>query len=301
MDAIDILKDQIIKYDQHTSQTKYRDREIHAYLSHIPTVDNGSLKYVGENKCALSGRINEAHIFTKSGEFQAFRKYDVLKTLLSKARRRLISSTEQMPTSDDKILFDNTVKQRDLIVSMCLRMVGSMLSNYLKDRKINISEYLEYEAEGMFTLLTAINNFNYKKGYRLSTFFYNIAFNNFVTFEKKRSKYKKKFLNNLCFKQLNTGHHDNQGNIGEPKSNGLSPVDLSNHNELSLKLNEIIDVLDPQEAALIKTYFFQGGPDSDTFIKTAGVLGISEMKMKITLRSAYRKLRRYSHRLQQFV
>ena len=300
MDAID-LKGRIIKYDHHTSGAKYRDREIHAYLMHIPTVDNGSLKHVGENKCALTGRMYEAHIFTKSGEYQAFRKYDVLKTLLSKVRRRLESSPEQLPTSDDRILFENAIKQRDLIISMCMRMVGSMLANYLKDRKIDCAEYFEYEAESMLSLLTAINNFNYKKGYRLTTFFYNISFNNLITYEKKKSKYQKKFINNLCFKQLNSGSDHKQGNIGEPRDNGLSPVEVSDHNELSIRLNEIISNLNPQEAALIQTYFFKSGSDSDTFHKAANFLGISEMRMKITLRSAYRKLRRYSHRLQQFV
>jgi len=196
MDSIK-YKELILKFDSKTTSAEYNDEEISEILESKETTEEGDYQEAKINSKYDGYRpTHNELVFTRIGEYKAFKRYDVLKKLLKNVSSRLQNSDKELPTEDDKALFLTALKQQEHICRHNTRLIFIAMKYYLKNRNIGSNEAL-YESDAYYSLFLSVCKFDYTKGYKLSTYFMTIAFNHFKSTDRTIRKHSRSYPTGL--------------------------------------------------------------------------------------------------------
>lgn len=291
-------KELILKFDSKTTGAEYNDEEISEILESKETTEEGDYQETkfSSNYDSYRPTHNEL-VFTKTGEFKAFKRYDVLKKILKNVSSRLHKSDKELPTEDDKALFLTALKQQEHICKHNTRLIFIAMKYYLKNRNVGSNEAL-YESDAYYALFLSVCKFDYTKGYKLSTYFMAVAFNLFKTTDQTIRKHSKS--NHASFKpiqietkRLRSVDGEIYRSLAMLASTEPRPEDDSCRLESSKLITAALNDLTQTEKTIIVDFYL-----NNTDIRNAhGIirkkLNLDKNAYKVSLESGLRKLRRF--------
>jgi len=297
MDSIK-YKELILKFDKKTTNAEYNDEEISEILESSETAEEGDYqeaKYSSNYK-GYKPTHNE-YVFTRKGEFKAFKRYDVLKKLLKTVSTRLQKNDDELPTEDDKALFLTALKQQEHICRHNTRLVYIAMKYYLKKRNVGSNEVL-YESDAYYALFLSVCKFDYTKGYKLSTYFMTVAFNHFKTTDRNIRKH-----SNCSAVGLNPMHVDKRRLYSENgttyrglntiESTELRPEQNAYDSESSEYISEALNGLTQTEKTIIIDFYLNNTDIRNGHGAIRKKLNLNRNAYKVSLKSGLRKLRQY--------
>lgn len=297
MDSIK-YKELILKFDSKTTSAEYNDEEISEILESKETTEEGDYQEAKFNSKYDGYRpTHNELVFTRIGEYKAFKRYDVLKKLLKNVSSRLQKSDKELPTEDDKALFLTALKQQEHICRHNTRLIFIAMKYYLKNRNVGSDEAL-YESDAYYSLFLSVCKFDYTKGYKLSTYFMTVAFNHFKSTDRTIRKHSRSNPTGLKPMHVeNKRLHSDDGTICRSLTLLVSteprPEDDSCRLESSKIIAEALNGLTPTEKTIIVDFYL-----NNTDIRNAHGIIRKKLKLdknsyKVTLRSGLKKLRQY--------
>ena len=295
MDSIK-YKELILKFDSKTTSAEYNDEEISEILGSKETTEEGDYQEAKFNSKYDGYRpTHNELVFTRIGEFKAFKRYDVLKKLLKNVSVRLQKSVKELPTEDDKALYLTALKQQEHICKHNTRLIFIAMKYYLKNRNVGSNEAL-YESDAYYALFLSVCKFDYTKGYKLSTYFMTVAFNHFKTTDRTIRKHSRS--NPVGLKPMhieNKRLHSDNGSICHSLTLLVSTEPRPEDDTCRLESLELITKaligLTQTENTIIEDFYL-----NNTDIRNAhGIirkkLNLDKNAYKVSLKSGLRKLR----------
>ena len=278
----------ILKVYPSVTDTHYTDIDYINHWDYLPTVDNAGLKEVKSYYSELHHKCPDNKILTETGEKFLFKAFDMTRKKLESVTKKLMANDNLMPSFSDMKLYDKYHEQLTILYMYNIRLTGIAIKKYTRtiDDK---TRWVEIENEANYHLYMAISRFDYTRGFKFSTFYCNVAFNNIGSYLRTEHNRIKRLLTN--------DHLNNQDENLEflITSREKSPVDMAESKDIKHHIDKALGKLTEQERTLISEYYFNTGEDIDTYPKICDKHNISRSKQVCLMRSAMKKLRNMDH------
>ncbi|HVJ68793.1 MAG TPA: sigma-70 family RNA polymerase sigma factor [Caulifigura sp.] len=213
-------------------------------------------------------------LLTAAGEQALFRRMNWLKYTASRLRSRLSRNSPQKKTVDEieRLRRDSEVC-RSMIAQANLRLVAKIA------RKLSRNEDFEdFQSEGNFILLYSIDRFDIDRGFRFSTY---------ATHAIQRHLYRQ-----MHRKARRTSRESITA--GEILAESVEAAPAAEEPDfdpaLAKRVVDLMNTLDPREAAILKARFGFGGDKSEPLRAVATRLGLSKERVRQLQKRAIERL-----------
>lgn len=223
-------------------------------------------------------RFCEAEILTAEAEQDLFRRMNYLKFRANALRSQL---DPELPDEDKINIIDTLLKEaesvRNYIFRCNMRLVVSIV-------KKCVSPYIAFEdllSDGTWTLMKAVDKFDYGRGFRFSTYAYRAITNHAYRRIANRRKEAVRFSQSSHDRVLEETKEEKRPFMGEKPWQELSDL-----------LSRTIKKLDQREQIIVRGRFALGNDHkTKTFQRLADELGISKERVRQLEKRAVAKLR----------
>ncbi|QDV49997.1 sigma-70 family RNA polymerase sigma factor [Gimesia fumaroli] len=226
-------------------------------------------------------RLCEGDVLAADEEQALFRRMNFLKYKANVLRSQLNPETCSDQELDTIELFlDEALRARNQIFRSNMRLVVSIIKKCVTPH-VTFDDLL---SDGIWTLMKAVDKFDYDRGFRFSTYAYraitNYAYRKIADQRKERSRY-------LQAKQ--------EQPLEEVSEEKRPEMDEQTWLELSELLDQKIENLDQREQLIVRARYALGRSSKvQTFQKLADQLGVSKERVRQLEQRAVAKLRAMS-------
>ncbi len=222
-------------------------------------------------------RLCEADLLTREQEVALFREMNWLKYRANELRRQLdLERLDPEAVEAIETLLERAQAVRDHIIKANMRLVISIVKKFVTPQH----SFDDMLSDGTFTLMQAVDKFDFDRGFRFSTYAYRSiarnAYRSITTAQKEESRFTRN-AEEWAFEQ-----EDDQ------RSSSMSDQVWSNLRELTATL---LNRLDRRERFIIRSRYALGAHRKvQTFQKLADKLGVSKERVRQLEQRAVTKL-----------
>ena len=228
-------------------------------------------------------RLCETSLMTAEEEAAAFRRMNFLKYFYNHLRMRM----SEMTVSDSQIqemedLLVRAERIRNDIVCSSVRLVISIVKKYCTPHCV----FDDLLSEGIVSLLRAVDNFDFERGFRFSTYATRIIHRDLWRAIGKDQK------NRLRFSTGNDPLLDGRS------EETTSMVGERNSSEVLGTLDQLLETLDERERVIITARFgLETSGKKETFTALGKQLGVSKERIRQLAERALKKLQEAANQL----
>ncbi len=228
-------------------------------------------------------RLCETSLMTAEEEVAAFRRMNFLKYFYNHLRMRLCETTvSERRIQEMEDLLVRAERIRNDIVCSSVRLVISIVKKYCTPHCV----FDDLLSEGIMSLLRAVDNFDFEKGFRFSTYATRIIHRDLWRAIGKDQK------NRLRF---NTG---NDPVLDGRSDETTSMVSDRNSTEVLGMLDQLLETLDERERVIISARFgLETSGKKETFTALGKQLGVSKERIRQLAERALKKLQDAANQL----
>lgn len=216
-------------------------------------------------------------------ERELFRRMNYLKYHVHVLRQRLDDARPDVETLElAEQLLAESIALRNRIVSANLRLVVAMARRFANAR-YSLDELID---EGIFTLLRAVERFDFDRGFRFSTYAVRAIQHNLVRYVGRRRQDDERFR---------SGEVES---LQEPVSDGEELFSEQRWESMQDSLSAMLQRLDKRERAIIQARFAMGGEAKvQTLSMLARKFGVCKERIRQLEKRALEKLRSMAHEM----
>jgi len=230
-------------------------------------------------------RLCEARVLTAEQERELFRRLNYLKFRANMLRSRLD------PQCPDVAMVERTerfltaaMSVRDRLIKANMRLVISVVKRFVTPRH----SFDDLLSEGTYSLMQAVDKFDYDRGYRFSTYAYRAIARNAYRMITKRQKEAIRFSSEI-----------DETPLESTVDRGSPTMDVNTWERLRKMLSRILHRLDRREQLIIRCRYALGAHRKvKTFQAIADKLGVSKERVRQLEQRAMNKLREMASELE---
>jgi RNA polymerase primary sigma factor len=238
----------------------------------------GPVSVVPRSLPAHLARLCEAGMLTAEEEQQLFRRMNYLKYRANVLRSRLSPHTLDVSMVEKVERFLAAAQAiRDQIIKANMRLAISVIKKFVSPQH----SFDEMLSDGIYSLMQAVDKFDFDRGFRFSTYAYRAIARNAYRAIMKQQKDMVRLASEL-----------DEVNLDSNAAYSESSMDVKTWSRLRGLLTQIMGQLDRRERLIIRCRFALGGHRRvKTFQAIAEKLGVSKERVRQLEQRAMAKLR----------
>lgn len=226
-------------------------------------------------------RMCRTPLLTKEQEVSLFRRANYLKFLADRLRKRLARRADAAEPEDlDRLrgLLSEANETRNHIIRANLRLVIANAKRYVNPA----NTFDELVSEGSYSLVRAVEKYDYTRGNRFSTYATRAIRNNLFHFVTDRRRHRQRFP--LA---------DDESQLNAADDRAIESNAEHSAAELKRSLRSVLGRLDPlQRRVLAERFGLENGGEGRTLKDIAGEMGVSRERVRQIEGRALRRLRK---------
>ncbi len=230
-------------------------------------------------------RLCEARVLTPEQEQDLFRRMNYLKYRANMLRSRL---NPHAPDQEIMVKVERFLAAaqaiRDEIIRANMRLAISVVKKFVTPQ----NSFDELLSDGIYSLMQAVDKFDFDRGFRFSTYAYRAIARNAYRAIIKKQRESSRF-----------GTEVDESNLDDSSAVSESSMDVRTWTRLRGLLSQIMDRLDRRERLIVRCRYALGGHRKvKTFQTIADRLGVSKERVRQLEQRAMSKLRAMAAELQ---
>lgn len=223
-------------------------------------------------------RLCEAPVLSPEEERDLFRRMNYLKYRANVLRAHLDpENPDPVTVRQAERMLATALATRDKIIKANMRLAISVVKKFVSPQ----NSFDELLSDGIFSLMQAVDKFDYDRGFRFSTYAYRAIARNAYRSVTRRQKESIRFATDMV-----------DGNIDEADDRSSPSMDVQTWTRLRTALSQIMDRLDRREQLIIRCRYALGAHRKvKTFQAIAEKLGVSKERVRQLEQRAMSKLR----------
>jgi RNA polymerase primary sigma factor len=223
-------------------------------------------------------RLCETPVLGQREERELFRRMNYLKYRANVLRAHLDPSNPDPETvSRAERMLATALATRDKIIKANMRLAISVVKKFVSPQH----SFDELLSDGIFSLMQAVDKFDYDRGFRFSTYAYRAIARNAYRSVTRRQKDSVRFATDML-----------DSNAEETDDRSSSAMNVQTWTQLRTALSRIMDRLDRREQLIIRCRYALGAHRKvKTFQAIAEKLGVSKERVRQLEQRAMSKLR----------
>lgn len=223
-------------------------------------------------------RLCEAAVLSPEEERDLFRRMNYLKYRANVLRAHLDPLNPDPSTVyQAERMLAGAMATRDRIIKANMRLAISVVKKFVNPQ----NSFDELLSDGIFSLMQAVDKFDYDRGFRFSTYAYRAIARNAYRTVTRRQKESIRFATDVV-----------DGGIEEADDRSSPSMDVQTWTRLRGALSEIMERLDRREQLIIRCRYALGAHRKvKTFQAIAEKLGVSKERVRQLEQRAMSKLR----------
>lgn len=208
--------------------------------------------------------LTKAPTFTKEQEYSLFKKLNYYKWLVSKELE--FDRINEDKVEEAYLQYQTTRKN---IIQSNMRLIFNIAKKFIKDNIVNLSsdklDLYDLVQFGTFGLMRAVENFDFRRKLKFSTFSFRVIKNSFID----RRKYKESYWDLTDFEAY---HNVFRSDVLIRKKD---PYNYTNEVDYKIDAETCLNFLNEKERQVFKYYYFD-----NMFAKDIGaILGVGEARI----------------------
>lgn len=247
-------------------------------------VSGGSSGKVPKGLPAHLTWLCEQSLLTAKQEAKLFREMNFLKFRANALRSRLDpDDLDEDLVEEISETLDRANSVRDQIIRSNIRLVISVIKRFVSGR----DSFDDLLSDGIWSLMAAVEKFDYSRGFRFSTYAFQVITRNAGRQLKNINREKKRYAS------------DGSEHLGQSlEETRQSLASEQSQQRVFSKLEPLLDLLDPRERMVIRGRFALGHHrEVKTCQRLAEKLGVSKERVRQLEQRAISKLRKLANQL----